>query len=112
MFDEMRSFYLKSLPIFRCLPEQQLNEIGSVVKFKQVYRGETINYGSGEFSKIYFVIKGKIKLTELDELDNELVKDILTDGEVFGDLELEGDPKNPHYVLTVRGVGYKLNENP
>jgi two-component system alkaline phosphatase synthesis response regulator PhoP len=26
--------------------------------------------------------------------------------------KLEGDPKNPHYVLTVRGVGYKLNENP
>jgi DNA-binding response OmpR family regulator len=26
--------------------------------------------------------------------------------------KLEHDPKNPHYVLTVRGVGYKLNENP
>jgi DNA-binding response OmpR family regulator len=26
--------------------------------------------------------------------------------------KLEKDPKNPHYVLTVRGVGYKLNENP
>lgn len=26
--------------------------------------------------------------------------------------KLESDPKNPHYVLTVRGVGYKLNENP
>ena len=26
--------------------------------------------------------------------------------------KLENDPKNPHYVLTVRGVGYKLNENP
>jgi len=26
--------------------------------------------------------------------------------------KLEADPKNPHYVLTVRGVGYKLNENP
>jgi two-component system, OmpR family, alkaline phosphatase synthesis response regulator PhoP len=24
--------------------------------------------------------------------------------------KLETDPKNPHYVLTVRGVGYKLNE--
>jgi DNA-binding response OmpR family regulator len=24
--------------------------------------------------------------------------------------KLESDPKNPHYVLTVRGVGYKLNE--
>jgi len=26
--------------------------------------------------------------------------------------KLEPDPKNPHYVLTVRGVGYKLNEKP
>jgi len=26
--------------------------------------------------------------------------------------KLESDPKNPHYVLTVRGVGYKLNESP
>ena len=26
--------------------------------------------------------------------------------------KLETDPKNPRYVLTVRGVGYKLNETP
>jgi len=26
--------------------------------------------------------------------------------------KLESDPKNPRYVLTVRGVGYKLNETP
>lgn len=26
--------------------------------------------------------------------------------------KLENDPKNPRYVLTVRGVGYKLNEAP
>ena len=26
--------------------------------------------------------------------------------------KLEADPKRPNYVLTVRGVGYKLNENP
>ena len=26
--------------------------------------------------------------------------------------KLENDPKDPHYVLTVRGVGYKLNESP
>lgn len=26
--------------------------------------------------------------------------------------KIEADPKNPHYVLTVRGVGYKLNEMP
>lgn len=98
MFDEMRSYYLKCLPVFRNLSEAQIEEVGAFVKFKQVYRGETVNYGSGEFSKIFFVLKGKIKLTELDEFSNELVKDILTDGEIFGDLALEGDPKNDEFA--------------
>lgn len=98
MFDEMRSFYLKGLPVFRNLPDILVRELGSVVKFKQIYRGETLNYGSGEYSKIFFLVKGKIKLTELDEFDNELVKDILTEGEVFGDLELEGDPGNDEFA--------------
>src|SRR5215210_2018759 len=102
MFDEMRNFYVKSLPVFSNLSEEQLAAVGAIVKFKQVYRGQGIDYGCGEFSKIYFVLKGKIKLTELDENDNELVKAILADGDVFGDLALEGDPRNDEFaqVLT------------
>ena len=87
MFDEMRNFYLRNLPLFRNLKDQQIQEIGAIVKFKTVYRGEIISYGSGDFSKIFFLIKGKVKLTNLED-DNELVKDILAEGDVFGDLEL------------------------
>ena len=91
MFDEMRSFYLRSLPMFSNLSEKQIQEVSSAVRFKQVYRSEIVNYGSKELSKIFFLVKGKIKLTSLDDESNELVKDILADGEVFGDLELEGN---------------------
>jgi CRP/FNR family transcriptional regulator, cyclic AMP receptor protein len=93
MFDEMKSFYLRNLPLFRNLTEQQGQEVNSLVKFKQVYRGEVIHYGNGELSKLFFVLKGKVKLTDLEEGDNELVKDILNEGEIFGDLELEGKPE-------------------
>lgn len=91
MFDEMRSYYLRNLSLFANLPEQHIGEIGLAVRFRQVYRGEVISYGSRNLSRIFFLIKGKIKLTSLDEDCNELVKDILTDGEIFGDLELEGN---------------------
>jgi CRP/FNR family transcriptional regulator len=94
----MRFCYLKSIPLFSSLQEEQLNELSEVVKFKQVYKGSVINYGNGEFSKIFFVIKGKIKLTELDDRTNELVKDILTEGEVFGDLELEGEQEDNEWA--------------
>ncbi len=91
MFDEMRSYYLRSLSIFSKLSETQILEVGNAVRFKQVYRNEVVRYGSKELSKIFILLKGKIKLTSLDDDANELVKDILADGELFGDLELEGN---------------------
>jgi CRP/FNR family transcriptional regulator len=111
MFDEMRFFYLKSLPVFRNLEDHQLIEISAIAKFKDVYRGQTIDYGSGAFSKVFFVIKGKVKLSELDEFDNELVKDILAEGELFGNLDLEGTTNNEEFAeaLTANTIICALN---
>ena len=90
MSEEIKYYYLKNHPLFSTLSEQQMKSVCAVVKVKTVFRGELISYGEGSYSRIYFLIKGKVKLTESDEMDNELVKDILTEGEIFGDLSLEG----------------------
>ena len=42
----------------------------------------------GTYSKIFLLIKGKIKITESNDLDMEMIKDILTSPDVFGDLSL------------------------
>jgi CRP/FNR family cyclic AMP-dependent transcriptional regulator len=89
MFDEIKGLHLRNLPVFHSLNEIQLKQISNVARVKEIYRGQNIDYGEGELSRIFFVLKGKIKISELDELDNELVKDILTEGEFFGNLELE-----------------------
>ncbi|MBD0287738.1 MAG: Crp/Fnr family transcriptional regulator [Bacteroidota bacterium] len=113
MFDEMKNFYLRNLSLFRHLSEAQLAEVANVVRFKQVYRCETVQYGSGDFSKIFFVIKGKIKLIDLDEENNELVKDILTEGAIFGDLELDGTPDGDELAqaLTANTIVCYFNVN-
>jgi CRP/FNR family transcriptional regulator len=92
MSEEIKYAYLKSHPLFADLSEQKIVDACSMVKVKTVYRGETLNYGDGDYSKIYLLIKGKIKITECDEIDNELIKDILTAPDVFGDLSLDGHP--------------------
>lgn len=103
MIEESKLNYLRGLALFTNLPDKQLESIVHVVKIRQLSPGEIINYGSGQFSKIYFVVSGKIKLTELKGVDGELVKDILTEGEVFGDLQLEGDPRNYEYAEAITG---------
>lgn len=92
MSEEIKYAYLKIHPLFASLSEQKIMGASSTVKVKTVYRGETFNYGDGDYSKIYLLIKGKIKITECDEVDNELIKDILTAPDVFGDLSLDGHP--------------------
>jgi CRP/FNR family transcriptional regulator len=92
MCDDIKYAYLKSHPLFSNISDQKIKEACITAKVKTVYRGETFNYGEGNYSKIYLLIKGKIKITECDELDNELIKDILTAPDVFGDMSLEGRP--------------------
>jgi len=92
MSEEIKYAYLKIHPLFANLGEQKIKDACSMVKVKTVYRGEMFNYGDGDYSKIYLLIKGKIKITECDEIDNELIKDILTAPDVFGDLSLDGHP--------------------
>ncbi len=90
MSQEIKYVYLKSHPLFANMPEQKVQEACLLARVKTIYRGEAIDYGDSNYSKIYLLIKGKIKITESTDKENELIKDILTAPDVFGDLGLEG----------------------
>ena len=92
MSQEIKYVYLKSHPLFASLPEQKINEACQLAKVRTIYRGETLGYGERSYSKIFLLIKGKIKITESTETETELIKDILTAPDVFGDLSLDGKP--------------------
>jgi CRP/FNR family transcriptional regulator len=92
MMNQLKPTYLRSLSLFKGMTESQLSHLLSLVRIRQFNTGDIIDYGNGSYSKICFIISGKVKVTE-HGIEDELVKDVLTAGEMFGDLELEGNPK-------------------
>ena len=94
MSEEMKYFYLKNHPMLASLPEQKLVAAAALAKMKTVYRGELISYGEAGYTRIHFLVKGKVKITDTSGVENELVKDILTEPDIFGDLGLEGHLRN------------------
>ena len=94
MSEEMKYFYLKNHPMLASLPEHKLASAVSLAKMKTIYRGELISYGETGYTKIHFLVKGKVKITDTSGMENELVKDILTEPDIFGDLGLEGQLRN------------------
>lgn len=95
---ETKYIHLKSHPLFSDLEETKLMEVSAFAKVNTVYRGETISYGDGNYSKIYFVVKGKIKIAEANDMGEELIKDILTEGDILGDISLDGNPSLDEYA--------------
>jgi CRP/FNR family cyclic AMP-dependent transcriptional regulator len=94
MSQEMKYFYLKNHPMLALLSEQKLNAAIDVAKIRTVYRGEQISYGEGGYTRVHFLVKGKIKITDNSDAVNDLIKDILTEPDIFGDLGLEGQLNN------------------
>jgi CRP/FNR family transcriptional regulator len=95
MSEEMKYFYLRNHPLLASLGESKLKEAAAVCKMRTVYRGEVISYGETGFTRIHFLVKGKVKITDNGkDAENELIKDILTEPDIFGDLGLEGKLNN------------------
>lgn len=97
MTNEIKCFYLRMHPLFKNVSEPKILEAVSVMKITRVYPGEVISYGEGELSKIYLLITGKIKLAELGN-ENELIKDIITAPDIFGNLNMEGLSSDDEYA--------------
>jgi CRP/FNR family transcriptional regulator len=72
------------------LTEQKLKDAAAMAKLRTVYRGEVISYGEGGYTKIHFLVKGKVKITDNSAAESELIKDILVEPDTFGDMSLEG----------------------
>jgi len=98
MYNEVKYSYLKAHPLFADLSSEKILEACSIVKVRTVYKGEILNCGEGDYSKVFLLITGKIKITESDESGNELIKDILAAPDVFGDLGLCGNPSADEFA--------------
>jgi CRP-like cAMP-binding protein len=72
------------------LTEQKLKDAASIAKMRTVYRGEVVSYGEACYTKIHFLVKGKVKLTDNSSAQSELIKDIMVEPDIFGDLSLDG----------------------
>ena len=64
MSQEMKYFYLKNHPLLATLPENKLMAGATLAKVRTVYRGEIIGYGETGYTKIHFLVKGKVKITD------------------------------------------------
>ncbi|MEO6233361.1 MAG: Crp/Fnr family transcriptional regulator [Ferruginibacter sp.] len=106
MTTAIKSTYLHSHPLFANVSEEKISAVADLMKVKTVSRGETISYGDGGYSKIYLLFFGKIKLAAFGDGEHELIKDIITSPDVFGNLCLDGKPSKDEYASALTNTAF------
>jgi CRP/FNR family transcriptional regulator, cyclic AMP receptor protein len=80
---------LRGFDIFQHITEEEYEELALVHNYVEAASGEYIYFPHQNRNKLYFAKDGFIKLGYIDEAGNEVIKEIIQKGEVFGQLTLE-----------------------
>lgn len=98
MDSDNKYWYLRNHKLFRVLSNMQLKQLCIITGFKKAKKGDIIYLFSSDAPKIYFLKKGNIKIAELDEEGNEITKEIIQKGDLFGELSLDTTIKSNEYA--------------
>jgi two-component system alkaline phosphatase synthesis response regulator PhoP len=102
------------------IPESSVFNIGETVfnlkKYEALKKGKEIEYTTLEFQMLKLLYEKKgLAVTRYDFLnrvwgeDNTVVTERTIDSHINNiRKKLEVDPSNPRYIISIRGVGYKL----
>jgi len=80
---------LRGFNIFEQITNEEYEELGLIHNFLEAKEGDYIYFPFQNNNKLYFAKEGFIKLGYIDEQGNEVIKEIIQKGEVFGQLTLE-----------------------
>jgi len=89
----IKTDYIKSIPYFNGLTENELESIGRFIKEKTIERGEIVYMDGDQANEICFLVSGAVKVFKTSISGKEQILSILRPGESFNDVPVvDGGP--------------------
>jgi CRP/FNR family transcriptional regulator, cyclic AMP receptor protein len=95
---DSKYWFLRNHNLFSALNNDETKTICLISNFKTVARGEIINFPDTGTQRVYALKRGIIKIVGTDENGNEIIKDILQAGDLFGQLAFGTDDQDDYAV--------------
>jgi CRP/FNR family transcriptional regulator, cyclic AMP receptor protein len=82
---------IRNYDLWSQLSNEEYEELNLVHHFKEAKKGEFIYFESHLLNKLFFIKEGFIRIGYINEQGEEVVKEIIRKGEVFGQFTLQRD---------------------
>lgn len=98
MVNSAALWYFESVNLYNILCPHKTKNIGSKHEFKEYKRDEFIYFTDETADHLYMIANGRVKIGHYLDNGKEVVKAILTTGELFGELALAGEEKRTDFA--------------
>lgn len=85
--DEVKYWHLRNHQLFWVLSNSQIKQLCIITNYKKAKKGDILEFADPEMGHIFLLKKGNLKIVQVDEDGNELIIDLIHQGELFGELK-------------------------
>lgn len=89
---------LRNYDLWCDLSDEEYEELNVAHHFIEAQKGEYVYFDSHHLNKLYFLKDGYIKIGYVDDEGNEIIKEIISKGEIFGQFSLERNNLNGEFA--------------
>jgi CRP-like cAMP-binding protein len=87
---EKKMWYLNDFNMLKVLSEEEKMQMSKMVSDSETSKKEIIHFSEDSADKIYFLKKGKVKISKYSNEDKEMILSVLGPGEIFGETGVMG----------------------
>ncbi len=91
---DLKYWYLRDHKLFWKLSNSDLKDLCVIVGFKKAFKSEMIYFADEHIPRIFLLKRGMIKICETDSKGNEIIKEIIKKGDLFGQMSLDDGQEN------------------
>lgn len=79
-------WYLENFNIFKDLKKESMEELSRITSMQEIAKNQPIYFPQEPSSSIFFLKKGRVKLTRISSEGKEMILALVNMGEVFGEM--------------------------
>ncbi len=98
MATDQKFLLIRNYDLFAHITDEEYEELNLDHHFIEAAKGEYIYFDSAYHNKLYFLKGGTIKIGYIDDEGKEVIKEIIRQGEVFGQFTLERNNLNGEFA--------------
>jgi len=101
MADLTKFWYLENFNIFKSLDTDSMEELSRITSMRNISKNQPIYFPKEPSNSIFFLKKGRVKLTRMSSDGKEMILGLVNKGEVFGEMAFLDEKERKDFATTL-----------